>query len=1015
MRQGGGCTGTGVGRPPLADERLALTEQNLLLASQAGGLPTPRIRPSILISILLIILLCSFTEAATLKILEAERLELRNENGEELIILTGTPVKLDRGGELIEAPKVIYNRTRKRLMLSGGVRYKDKQGQVIQADDLDLDTSDESFEAISVKIESGEFYLTGPICERAAGQILLQKGYLTPCQRCAQNTPDYAFEANEVVLYPGDRIIARGVWVLLRGEKVLYLPAMLLYLSERRPKLEVGSTDTDGAYVFADLPYVSDFGLGYTFLRYFENRGWGIGFDHFGVGAAKERYQFLYLPAIALPEGSTAPTATSDGIWVYNLQYQLDNPDWHYSASIKRDDLAGTTSPLGDPFPSFGGQVDYTEFKLEAATQTNLPGAAEPFYRLTLDGYIDHNKTLGRTPRSTPQRLPEVEVSFPRGYQNSSFSINGSVQLGFYEAPSNPFNRTARNTPYLAAGRLQLVHNETYTLTSPPWPGLGFSLSNNFKGIYYTTRNSQGELERLINWQTNATLSQTLGPVKFGLNFQRNTIEGGTPFAFDFPGRTTRTTYLTGTFDYAPDPAFSFSAKATRDLENRVFDPLATFTLRNQPWPWFSLTNTVSRDIQNGKWGLLSTNLSLTPQPFSFTLSYTRNLELGLNGALSTRIAYSPLPWSFSASTGYRWSDVQEKETRPLVCDPATPFNCVLQYNRYDPLQLSASYNPENLNTSLQHSRDLNTGQAISTLANFLWREGDSTFTLSQTLNHLYFPLPQPGTTFTPTPTPFGLSGSAQLTLGLNTLRLSDSVVFGNPELPGLTGAGTANLALVYQYGTDTSLTLQGTWYYLQRLVKNPTLTFQTAIRNPDIFINQIYAQYHLPEADDPATPNDENMAYLQTLRFQGEAEIFPAPLRKTDPPGLAFQGSLVAERQTALGSGRFLLTLQNFGPTFSFMGEENTRLFLSLLYNTSGTNASQVFYLPNLENTILRPKVVVTIDRCCWALQGSLDTLNNEFKVSFIVGGSAADLLFNQNGFRFNPPSLNPTTGGTR
>ncbi|MBF6596550.1 MAG: LPS-assembly protein LptD, partial [Thermaceae bacterium] len=568
--------------------------------------PKPVPRSPFPVLIVLTLLLCSFAQAATLKIISAERLELRNENGEELIILTGSPVKIDRDGELIEAPRVIYNRTQKRLMLSGGVRYKDKQGQVIQADNLDLDTSNESFEAISVKIESGDFYLSGPICERAAGQILLQKGYLTPCQRCNQTTPDYAFEANEVVLYPGDRIIARGVWVLLRGEKVLYLPAMLLYLSQRRPRLEVGSNATDGAYVLADLPYVSDFGLGYTFLRYFENRGWGIGFDHFGVGAAKERYQFLYLPAIANPTGSTTLSATSDGVWIYNLQYQLDTPDWRYQASIKRDDLAGTTNPVGDPFTSFGGQADYTEFKLEAASQTQLPGAAEPFYRFTFDGYIDHNSALGRTPRATPQRLPEVQVSFPSGYRSSEFSINGSATAGFYEGPSNLFNRSARNTPYLAAGRLEIIHNETYN-PRPPWAGLSFSLTNNFRGDYYTSRNSQGELERLINWRTSAALSQTLGPVKFGLNFNRNDIEGGTPFAFDSPGRATRTTTLAGTFDYAPDPIFTFNVTATRDLENRIFDPPATFTLTNRPWAWFSLSNKVSRDIQNGNWGLLTT------------------------------------------------------------------------------------------------------------------------------------------------------------------------------------------------------------------------------------------------------------------------------------------------------------------------------------------------------------------------------------------------------------------------
>lgn len=969
--------------------------------------------------ILAVALLASIGHAATLKILDAERMELRNENGEELIVLTGSPVKLDRDGELIEASRVIYNRTQKRLMLSGGVRYKDKQGQVIQAENLDLDTSNESFEAISVKIESGDFYLSGPVCQRAAGQILLQKGYLTPCQRCAAKTPDYAFQAEEVVLYPGDRIIARGVWLLVSGQRTVYLPALLIYLSERRPRIDIGSNSADGTYVFFDLPYVSDFGLGYTFLRYFQNRGWGIGFDQFGVGAAKERYQFLYLPGIASSSGSD--TYTSDGVWVYNLQYRLDSGNWRYTGSVKRDDFSSVSNGIGDPFGSFGGQPDLTEFKLEAATSTDVPGLPEPLYRVTLDGYIDHNKNLNgitRQPRSTPQRLPEVEVKFPSGYRTNLFSINGTVQAGFYEGPSNPFNRTARNTPYLAAGRLYLEHNEQWN-PLPPWGGFSFSLTNNFKGSYYTTRNSAGEFERLINWQTTAALGQTLGPVRFGLNLRRNIIEGGSPFAFDFPGRAVRDTKLTGTFDYNPDPAFSFNATATRDLQARVFDPFASLTVVARPAPWFNLTNRVSRDIQVGKWGLLTTNLDITPQPFNFNLSYTRNLDLGLSNTLSARAGYNPLPWAFNALTGYQWTDVQEKENRAVGCDPNSPSTtsstCILAYNRYNPLQLSTSYRPENFEFSLQHSRDLNTGAATNTSLGLFWRDGSEgvqSLEVRQNLTHLNFPLPAPGAGGTRSAVPFSLNGTLKYTYGLSSFTLNENnVVFGNPEIPGLANAGTADLTLTYQYGTDTSLSLNGVWYYLQRTVKNPTLTFRTTLRDPSLVLNEIYAQYHLPEADDPNTPYNENRAYLQTLRFSGEADVFRAPLRQGDPPGLSFQGTLNATRQQGGDlDGNFLVTLQDFGPTLSFVGEENTRLFLSLFYTT---DPSQLLYLPNF-NAVLKPKVVMTVDRCCWAFQGTFDTLNNEIRFSFIVGGSAADLFANKNGFGFGLPT-GTTTGGTR
>ena len=119
------------------------------------------------------------SESNKLKIVEADRLELRTENKEELVILTGSPVRLLRGEEKIEAERVLYNKARKVLKLLGNVYYLDKDQQEIRADELDLDTSDESFEAIEVRLKSGEFDLIGPICQRAAGQILLEQGYFT--------------------------------------------------------------------------------------------------------------------------------------------------------------------------------------------------------------------------------------------------------------------------------------------------------------------------------------------------------------------------------------------------------------------------------------------------------------------------------------------------------------------------------------------------------------------------------------------------------------------------------------------------------------------------------------------------------------------------------------------------------------------------------------------------------------------------------------------------------------------
>jgi len=930
-----------------------------------------------------------------LKILEAERLELRNEAGEELVILVGSPVRMDRDGESIEASRVIYNRTKKRLLLLGGVRYQDRQGQLIEAEELELFTDDESFEAIEVKIESGEFFLSGPICQRAAGQILLQEGYLTPCQRCEQEVADYAFEAREVLLYPGDRMIAREVWVLRRGERTLYLPVLLLFLNERRPKLEFGQSESDGVFVSADLPYVSDFGIGFTLLRYFERRGFGFGFDHYGVGAAQERYQFLYLPP---PAGLVLPDSDprKDGIFKYRLSYRLEEPAWRLEGQVLRDD-----SPQAEPrfLQGAGGQPDYTTFFLEGATR-QTPANPEPLYRLTLDGYIDHNPLALPNERTAPKRLPEAEITFPRGIEGE-LRLNGRILLGYYEAPSNPLNRSARRLgPYIGAGRLWLEHRSSYRPATPPWPGFSFSVENTFIGRYYTTQNfdqnnNPTEFERLIRWDTRASLGQTLGAFSVNLSVSRNAVEGETPFQFDFE-RPQRASRLEGSFRFNPDPIFSFTARASRDLERRIFDPPAEFALTSRPFPWLSLTASASRDIELGRWGLLRGSLSLLPAPFSLNLSYERQLELGLDRLLSLSAAYSPQPFNFSLRTGYRFWEVQEKETRPREQIPLIA--------RYDPLELAASFNPPGNTTSLTHSRDLNNGQAIRTELNLFLQEPPNSFRLRQSLTHLYTPLPSFANP-NPSPTPGLLDGLAQLTLSLHTFVFTHSIGFS----PG----SESRFRLGYQYSADL-LQADLLWSYREGLLRNPRLALRAAVREPEIFISEISAEFHFPESENPLTPEDDTQAFLRFLRFLGELELFPAPLRAEDPPGLSLQGFVGLERLPD-NSGRFRVTLREFGPTFSFMGLEKTRLFFRIVWNapeSGGVNPRQ-FFLPNLEGTVLRPRLDLVVDRCCWAFRASLDTLRQELRFSFALGGNAAEFLFGQNNITLPGGVRLPIPGG--
>ncbi|RTG95526.1 hypothetical protein CSW48_06075 [Thermus scotoductus] len=298
----------------------------------------------------------ALAQEKALRILEAEKLELRQEGGEEVYVLTGNPVRLERDGEAIEAGRATYFRTRKLLFLSEGVRYRDREGRLVEAEELQIDLSDESFDALEVRIEAKDLLLTGPLCQRVAGAILLENGYATPCASCGQEVPDYAFRAREIVLYPGDRVVARGVVVLVQEKPVLELPVLLLFLSERRPRFEVGQ-DEGGFYLKAALPYVADFGLGFTLLSYYQGRGYGFGFDHYGTGEAKERYFFLHTP----PD-----------TFQYRGEYALKRQGFSLSALVERDDTREklTRFRLEASSPSTPTPQDWRYALREEATYT---------------------------------------------------------------------------------------------------------------------------------------------------------------------------------------------------------------------------------------------------------------------------------------------------------------------------------------------------------------------------------------------------------------------------------------------------------------------------------------------------------------------------------------------------------------------------------------------------------------------------------------------------------------------
>ncbi|WP_298629342.1 LPS-assembly protein LptD [uncultured Thermus sp.] len=818
---------------------------------------------------LAVVLLClwhpAWAQEKVLKVLEAEKLELRQEGDEEVYVLTGSPVRLERDGEAIEAGRVIYFRTRKLLLLSEGVRYRDREGRLLQAEELQLSLSDESFDALEMRIEAKDLFLTGPLCQRVAGAILLERGYASPCVPCGQEVPDYAFRAQEIVLYPGDRVVARGVVLLVQEGPVLELPVLLLFLSERQPRFEVGQDD-GGFYLKAALPYVAQFGLGFTLLSYYQGRGYGFGFDHFGTGEAKERYFFLHTP----PD-----------TFQYRGEYALKRRDFSLSALLERDD---TRDRL-------------TRFRLEAL----WPGTPSPQdwrYTLRAEGFLDHDPTT--PPPRTLQRLPEVEAQSPV-LREGPFSVQGGLVLGRYLAETNPLNRSARALgPYAEAGRALLSHSESLSLS--PWPGATLRAENRFRGFYYTTQNPNGEYERQIDWATTASLRQTLGGFSLEAGYLRSLQEGETPFRFDaLPERR------------------SHQATLSLGLQER---PLA-------------LSLKGGRDLEGGRYLPLEAQATLQDQGYQLTLGHKRGLEG--EGPLETRLEGSLTPYPFSLKASLRFDHAKAL---------------------FDPLLLQGAYALPGGSLNLSHRHGLNGEGPLTTDLSLALREGASAYTLR-----------------------------ALRDWQKDTLSLQGQAILGPESLSLQTTWDPTALAYTLAYrggslpGPLLDLALSGRY---QEGFRATNLRFGLTQAQPEVSF-RLGANLHLPEVED-------REIYLKDATFSGGMELWPpVPADEAGEgaiPGLSLSGNLTYLRQPQRPEG-YGLALRNFGPTFTFLGREKTKLHLSALLTQ------------NLPGEPLKPRFVLVLDRCCWALRFTLDAAKGSVGLAFLYGGQAAGLLLSQEGVK--------------
>lgn len=867
--------------------------------------------------------------ARTVEIVSADRLEVRRDGGQEIVVISGESVQLKIDRESVSATRVEFNRTKRTLTLVGRGTYrsfvKDASGreteQVLSGENLVVDLSTEDLAGEDVIVSTADLEIRGEDVERVPGQLSVRDGYFTPCAKCGRTPNDYAVRAQQVFLYPGDRIVAYGATLLLADAPVAYLPALVLFLNdpERQPRLSFGQSAADGFTARVDLPFViGTAAQGFTLLRYYGNRT-----PRFGVGVDMSAYdlplglQRLDVYALANPKPTTD---SEDG---YDIDFRVRG-----RGLLDADFTKSGVSYTFEANRTDSSTLSSSTTPADGIANVDVSAKAEiGAFDFTLR-YLDR---FGREPTAsalpTLLRRPELDVQYD-GYQAGNFSADFGVTLGNYRGAVREGSQLARQGIFnVSAGRLAETHSLSFS--AKPWDGGQLTLSNNYTGQFFSTG------QRVVSYTVGASFTQALGPnFSATLGYQYARDEGVGPFSSSFftsyPVRRL-SSVLTAGVNGRPTTNLSFGVTQAYDFfKDEDEQTPSRFSVNLTPTPALpvSLSGTLDYD---------AFERSVRNWTLNTTLGGTGGTNTGLTASFST---------SFSAVNGFA----------PLVG--------TLGYtsDTGDVASVTATYDIENreLDTVQTKLRATSTTDAI---LNPVGLDVDLTFGVSN---------PQYTGTQRVTWRDLTLSSQQNFLLPDTKTEPGQDNTAGKcgPSFGAFTeGCGTLTFGLSSGEGAFNSwnASFGGSYDLLRGGWTNPALNGQLQVtRGNNRFVAQ--ATVNVPGLD-------AEELELASAGLSGQLDVTPR---------VGLGGDVRYSRSRSGENVVETLTLNPLNLTFGLGRNERPDAYLSF-----GLQQTLTFG-PNIARSPLQPIVKLTVDRCCWAFQFELNPVQRlaRFSVSLPAGG---------------------------
>ncbi len=242
-----------------------------------------RLRPCLLLAGISLLAVC----AGTPRVLAADEMAPVVVDGDEInylqdegrIVAKGN-VKMKYKEVELSCEEADYNANANTAHVTGDVKIT-RDGTVLYGSDVVFDFNTLNAQIQDVRVEDHPVYGHAQQAEKIGQEkYVLEKGYVTTCDL---EKPHYRLTTRRVTIYPGSRVVAKNMVLMVGKVPVFYIPYFSQSLEDKSFSIEVvpGKNSEWGYYLLTRWRYhLSEEQKGKIHIDWYEKRGQGLGLTH---------------------------------------------------------------------------------------------------------------------------------------------------------------------------------------------------------------------------------------------------------------------------------------------------------------------------------------------------------------------------------------------------------------------------------------------------------------------------------------------------------------------------------------------------------------------------------------------------------------------------------------------------------------------------------------------------------------------------------------------------------------